>query len=431
MSDDVPEVLVWDCSCGQKAVIDCPICTACGQPQPDDVELYPPEGAAEEKVLLGLWDCTSCEGKGIPGDKYSCHDCGAGRPEDVEFYRPDDAQEITSAKGKAAAKAGADWQCEYCDQWVAALLDSCPNCAGGEIATGKRQEVREEVIDTEALHAAALAASQAATQASAAATAAIQAAQGAQPARPAHQGDEEPGGSGLGCLVIAFLLAAFVCCAMFFGGSTKVGVTVTGHTWKRVQQVENQQVVNESGWERPDDAFDVSEERKLHHVDKVKDGTRTVTKTVTEKVKVGEERYKAGVKRTDLGNGRFKEVPVYKKRAIYEEQTKLVPVKEPIFKEVERYQTHFRYKVKRWVPGEARELSGEGLGAKWPDATVSGPNQRLGERSAVYRVKLRATEGGTNYSFECDEERWRSLGEGTTWTAVTKDGEVKDLKPLD
>jgi hypothetical protein len=427
MSDDVPEVLVWDCAgCGQKGVADGPACANCGQAQPDEVELYPPEGAAEEKLLLGLWDCTSCEGKGVPGDVYSCPDCGAGRPEDVEFYRPDDAQEITSAKGKAAAKAGADWQCEYCDQWVAAVLDTCPSCAGGEIETGKRQEVKEEVIDTEALHAAALAASQAAAQASANVTAAVHAAHAPQP----HQGEEEPGGSGLGCLVIAVLLGAFLCCAMFFGGSTKVGVKVTGHTWKRVQQVENLQVVESSGWERPDDAFDVEEERKVHHVDKVQDGTRTVTKTVTEKVKVGEERYKAGVKRTDLGNGRFKEVPVYKKRAIYETQTKQVPVEEPIYKEVKRYQTHFRYKVKRWVPGDARERSGEGLDAEWPEVSVSGANQRLGQKSATYVVLLQATEGGSTYRFECGEERWRSFEEGSVWTAVTRSGKVEDLKPF-
>lgn len=428
MSDDVPEVLVWDCAaCGQKAVIDCPLCTNCGQPQPDDVELYPPEGAPEEKILLGLWDCTSCEGKGIPGDAYSCPDCGAGRPEDVEFYRPDDAQEITSAKGKAAAEAGADWQCEYCDQWVAAVLETCPSCAGGDIASGERQEVKEEVIDTEALHAAALAASEAAAKASADATAALHA---AQPAQPASNDSSSSGGSGLGCVLIALLIGAFFCCAAFMGGSSPVGVSVTGHSWKRVQAVQVHEVVEQSGWDKPDDAFDVQEERKVHHVDQVKTGTRTVTKTVTEKVKVGEERYKAGVKRKDLGNGRFKEVPVYKKRAIYETQTKQVPTEEPIYKEVKRYQTHFRYKVKRWVAGPARERSGEGLDAQWPDASVSGPEQRLGEKSAVYRVRLRATEGGATYTFECSEERWRSLEVGSVWEAVFSDGKVSDLRPV-
>lgn len=429
MSDEVPEVLVWDCAaCGQRGVLDQPECTNCGEAQPDDVELYPPEGSEEEKLLLGLWDCTSCEGKGIRGDAYSCPDCGAGRPEDVEFYRPDDAEEITSAKGKAAAEAGADWQCEYCDQWVAAVLDTCPSCAGGEIETGKRQEVTEEVIDTEALHAAAMAAAKSAEAAAAMAHGSATA-QAAQPAQ--HPSDEEPGGSGLGCLVIAFLLAAFVCCAMFFGGSTKVGVKVTGHTWKRVQQVENLQVVSESGWSKPDDAFDVEQERRVHHVDKVPDGTRTVTKTVTEEVKVGEERYKAGVKRKDLGNGRFKEVPVYKKRPIYETQTKQVQVEEPIYKEVKRYQTHFRYKVKRWVAGDARELSGEGLDAQWPETSVSGATQRLGQKSATYVVLLQATEGGSTYRFECSEERWRSLEVGSVWTAVTRSGKVEDLKPLE
>lgn len=430
MSDDVPQVLVWDCpACSQKAVIDCPVCTNCGQPQPDDVMLYPPEGAPEEKILLGLWDCSSCEGKGVPGDKYSCPDCGAGRPEDVEFYLPEEVQEITSAKGKANAEAGADWQCEYCDQWCAAVLETCPNCAGGEIETGKRQEVKEEIVDIEALHAAGQAAALAAAQTAAEVGEAQAVASSVVPS----PNDEEPGGSGLGCLVIGVLLVGLLCCAMFFGGSSKVGVTVTGHTWSRVQQVEELQVVSESGWEKPADAFDVTEEERVHHTDQVKDGVRRGTKTVTEKVKVGEERYQAGVKKVDLGNGRFKETPVYKKRAIYETQEKQVPFEEPIYKDVKRYQTHFLYKVKRWVAGAPRETSGEGLDARWPDTSFKDASRgRLGAKSATYRVKLRSAKDGAIYQFECDEERWRSLAEGSVWTAVVNSKEVvEDLKPLD
>ena len=92
---------------------------------------------------MGRWDCAACEAIGILGDEYRCAACGSARPDDVVFYLPEDAQVVTDEAGIAAARAGADWQCEYCDNWVAATIQECPSCAGGDAETGRRQEQGE------------------------------------------------------------------------------------------------------------------------------------------------------------------------------------------------------------------------------------------------------------------------------------------------
>lgn len=38
-------------------------------------------------ILMGCWDCDSCEVKGVRGDAQDCSGCGAGRPEDVSTVR--------------------------------------------------------------------------------------------------------------------------------------------------------------------------------------------------------------------------------------------------------------------------------------------------------------------------------------------------------
>ncbi|MBL4847094.1 MAG: hypothetical protein JKY65_16360 [Planctomycetes bacterium] len=436
---EVPQVLVWDCQgCSTKAVADAPQCAQCGAAQPDDVILYPPDGAPSEEILLGVWDCRSCDGKGVAGDVYSCPNCGAGRPDDVEFYLPEDAAQITDAAALAKAKAGADWQCEYCDQWVSATIDDCPTCSGGEIATGKRQEVTEEVIDGAALAAQTQAAVDAALLAAGVVVTPSAVAGAAEvpvsDAPPNEDAAEEPSaGGGLGCVVIAVVLAALLCCGFFLTRSSKVGVEVTGHTWSRVQNMEELRVVAEEGWTKPPDAFEVRSEERVHHHDKVQTGVKRGTRTEAEKVKVGEERYEAGVKKVDLGNGRFKEVPVYKKRAIYETREKEVPSEEPIYKKVPRYQTYFRYKVKRWQGVAARSASGTDLEPSWPDASVEDASrQRAGTREETYAVQVRSAEKGKQYVFTCSEERWRTFPVGSKWTAlVSSKGGVEDLRPLE
>ena len=404
---DVPEVLVWDCpECETRGLPDGPRCVSCDALQPPGVALYPPDGSSGEELLLGLWDCPSCEGVGIRGDVYGCPNCGAGRPPEVRFYLPEDAERITDAAAQAAARAGADWQCEYCDQWVGAGIDGCPYCDGGELSGAKRQEVKDVV------------------------TSPPQSVVESAAAEGPGEAEEKPEGGGACCFLIVALLLLAGCCLFFFRGSPAVGVEVSGHAWTRTQEFEVLREIEEGGWSSPADATQVRSEKRVHHHDQVQTGTRRGTRQVSEKVEVGEERYQDGTKTVDMGNGRFKQVPVYKKRPVYEERKRDVPFEEAVYEKVPRYQLYYTYRVKRWAVARTERSSGDDLEPAWPELRVEDPStERGGKRTESYEVRLKQKEAGTTLRFSCPEERWRSLSVGSIWQARVDGDQVTELLP--
>jgi len=95
------------------------------------------------EILMGRWDCGSCGSKGIRGDAYQCSSCGSPRPDDVVFYLPSDAKVLTNDAAVRAARAGADWQCAYCDSWMPATVDECQNCPAETEDSERRQTTRK------------------------------------------------------------------------------------------------------------------------------------------------------------------------------------------------------------------------------------------------------------------------------------------------
>lgn len=96
----------------------------------------------EGEILLGCWDCDACGARGVLGDAYACPSCGAPRPEDVRFYLPTDAERVEDAAGIAAANAGPDWQCAFCDRWNPATAQACVSCAASVSDSERRQRER-------------------------------------------------------------------------------------------------------------------------------------------------------------------------------------------------------------------------------------------------------------------------------------------------
>ncbi len=408
------------------------------------------------EILMGRWDCDSCGQVGILGDQYSCSGCGAPRPEDVRFYLPEDAEVVTDGAAVAAARAGADWQCEYCDSWNAASEETCPRCGGGTIEEGPRQETRDH-----ATRAAAAAAGAEphwserplpsdGAEATRFASSAASAAAGAAPAA----------GTWLKRLLLALFLVPLSCCCL--GGllAMREGdreLTVVGHQWQRELEVEVRRTVAEEGWSLPAGAHDVREERRVHHHDKVQVGTETRTRTetyteqdgyvterytervqdgydterYTERVETGTRKVKAGVR--DLGNGRFEQL--YREEPVYEdvvrtrkvprmktvqrtrqkprmvEKTREVAYEAPVYREDPVYRTLYLYQVERWVPATPLAEGGADLAPKWPQEPA-GPDERVARRRETYRLVLE-DEDGRAYVFELREPDWRRFQQGS------------------
>lgn len=92
-----------------------------------------------ETYLEGMWDCPNCE-TANKGSQMACGSCGAQREEDVKFYLPSDAKEITDEAELAAAKAGPDWICGFCDTSNSGSAGSCDQCGGPKGEGTSRKE---------------------------------------------------------------------------------------------------------------------------------------------------------------------------------------------------------------------------------------------------------------------------------------------------
>lgn len=402
-----------------------------------------------EEILIGRWDCSSCGTKGVMGDAYRCHSCGAGRPDDVEFYLPSDAEVVKDAAGIAAAKAGSDWMCGYCGQWVAAVEKACPNCAGGGIAGSRRQESGETVRVVDWRSDAKLDCPYTDTagqpcECDPPCRDRDGAVQSAVPTRT----DAPATGSrravtapvdirGLLSCIGFVLLAAL----MGVGGwaifrPRDVIATVSGHSWTRVQHVEEYRALSQDGWDKPADAYNVRVERRVHHHDRVLDHHETRTRIVYDRVADGTERVRTGTRTRSLGNGRFERTPTYTTKTRYKTVARTERYDEPVYRRDPVYRDYYLYMVDRWVPGEDRHEQGVGLDPRWPSTAVRDARQRMAAREENYSITLteRSPEPGEQartWSRSFDEAGWRSWRDGMIVTATIQLGSVVDLKAVE
>jgi len=381
----------------------------------------------ESEILLGCWDCSSCSTRGVPGDVYRCSSCGAGRPDDVEFYLPSDAKVIRDRAGVAAAKAGADWLCEYCQQWVTATLSKCPNCAGGEVGGAKRHQAAGELAQPASRPQPARAATiPLPLPTPAVRLAATPATPAAAPAARAKRATM-PAAACTALAVFGALSLALVLWLVF--RSTNAIATVTGHSWTRVQHVEEYKTVAQEGWDCPADAFGVKSERREHHKDKIVDHYETRYRTVHDRVADGTERVKTGTKTVNLGNGRFKREPTYSTRTKYKTVSRQEPYSDPVYRYDPVYRTYYFYLVNRWVLAAPRTASGNDLNPQWPPTAVRDAQQRMAAREESYTLALtergqKAGEQPRTWAHALDETAWRSWPDGATVVLTLRLGNV-------
>lgn len=428
--------------------------------QPGDNEEYLAEDEAE--TLMGLWDCVHCGATGIRGDVYSCADgCGAKRPDDIQFYLPENAEKITDEAGLAAAEAGPDWQCAFCEAWNPGVKRQCPGC-GASLEDSERKQ-KEKLYDGEAVPRSS-------ADAEALKDEALEERARQRIEQGMREGGISAGGSKGGAgktIVLAVLgvIGLFVvgCClltALFSGPRERAG-TVVGHRWQRSLKTEEYKTVSTGGWSAPQGAYEVSKESRVHHQEKVlvrtetryrseqytvQQGTRS--ESYTERVKTGTKRVRSGYATKSLGNGRFKKIPKYKNVSVYKNvqrtrqvpnmvtRTRQVPEQVPIYREEPRYQDYYQYKIDTWTPGPLLREQGENREAVWPEFeasfdAASAPKlgmTRAGAKAAEYTILVR-DEDGARHPLKVGEARWLSLREGDTVTLVLENGQVRGLKP--
>jgi len=287
----------------------------------------------------------------------------------VKFYLPEDAPEVVAAEALKKAQAGPDWVCPYCDADNPAGHAFCSGCGAPRDPGAKTREVVEHPLGAPPPPPPP------------------QPVAPAPPAKGANPALKK--GCGIGCLGLAALALLMV----FIGRPRSADLTVTGFHWLRTIAVEELRPVTEQAWEGqvPSGARIVGSSREVHHVDRIQTGTRTATRTVSERVQTGTERVKTGAR--DLGNGYFEDI--YEDRPVYEDRSHEETYQEPVYREQPVYRQRIRYEIDKWMPD--REAKAEGR--------YQAPSEQVWkgfEEGRVYKAKVRGSgevaeiEGGAN-----------------------------------
>lgn len=235
------------------------------------------------------------------------------------------------------------------------------------------------------------------------------------------------------CLGVIALLGLFItgCWAIF--RTTTAAATISGHSWARVQHVEEYTAIQQDGWDRPSDAYNVRVERRVHHRDRVLDHYETKSRTVYDNVPDGTERVRTGTRTRSLGNGRFEREPTYTTKTRWRRVPRQESYRDPVYRYDPVYRDYYLYTVDRWVPGTDRREQGTGLDARWPSAAVRDARQRMASRDESYSLSLleRSPEPGEqarSWTRSLDEASWRAWRDGTTVVVTIQLGSVIEMK---
>ncbi len=348
-------------------------------------------------IREGAWDCPACGRKGNRGPEKYCGGCGSPRGSDVKLYLPEEAPEITEAEALKKAEAGADWICPYCaaDNPVANAF--CSGCGAPRDGAKTRDIVDHPLVEPPAAPAQPLVA----------------------PAAGASRWKKR---LGLGCLGLLAIVALLI----FLGRPKSADLTVTGHHWTRTVAVEVQKPVTEQAWEGevPAGARILGTSNEVHHVDHIQTGSRSRSRTVTERVQTGTERVKTGHR--DLGNGYFKDI--FEDRPVYQNKSHQETYQDPVYRDRPVYRKRSRYEIEKWVADREAKAEGSDLSPAWP-ATGLSSKQREAARQEVYDVLFKDSGGKPAHYKAPGEAAWRRFEEGRRYKGKVKgDGEVAEVE---
>jgi hypothetical protein len=331
-------------------------------------------------IREGKWKCPSCSTVNR-GAQMQCEQCGTTRDEKVKFFLDEDAPEVTDEAQLAAAKAGADWVCEFCGNTSPQASAKCTGCGAPKT---EKQRKSGDVTPT------------------------------AQAAPPPPEPAPAPAPQQKGCgpVGIAIGLVLLFSCVFFawwsFHSQHEVA-TVSDARWQRSVEVEDFGPEKDSAWDRPPDgAYDTTHKTEQRGTRTIQRGTRT--EHYKEKTQTGTKKIKTGSK--DLGNGHFEDV--YKEEPIYSEveKTREVPnmVEEPVFGE------KYYFTIDRWHVVRTALAKG-GLPAeapKWPETKLKG-KEREGKKTELYLLTFKSPKAGVKTLKAPNQAEWEKFKPGSEW----------------
>ena len=340
------------------------------------------------KLIMGYWDCPYCNNRGIMGSLQQCPDCGRARG-DVKFYMKDNMQDATLEEDERGdieyvdeqeakeINRNPDWYCSFCNSLNHDDAEFCTTCG----ATRKDSEMnyfdmRRKEEEKEA-----------------------------QKAQPIV---EQPKRSKKPLFILAVIVLAFILIFSSMNAKVTGSWTITGTSWERAIQIEENQLCHESDWTVPAGATQTGSQREIFSYQTVIDGYEQQPVQRSREVL---DHYETYYTYSDSGNGYFEEVshqrPVY--RTEYYTEYVSVPIthQEPV------YRTKYYYDVWRWRPVREVNSKGDNHEPVWPDFELS-ENEREGQHADRYYITVERTEKDKTETktWRMTEDEWNQYKTG-------------------
>ena len=390
----------WECpKCGEQHDSIPARCGACGN-EPD--------------IRANVWRCQQCDEEGIPGTTPRCPACGSDRKlgDQVAVGA---GERLTGERARALAQ-GRWLYCAFCDVQVPPVdeageaNDCCPTCKG-PLSEAEKEAALETVSEEEA---------------GAYREEAVQRVGGA-PSGPQMSGtlkeDPPPANKGKGLVVVAVVLLLLgLGIYLLFIKTWDKQMVVAERSWTRTIEVQAFGPVQEEKWqdELPARAYDRACQRKVHHHDKVADGT--------EEYEEKQETGKKCVKHEHKSKGGVS----VKQCAKWEKTYKTVTKTRTRYREVPVYKQFCGYKVNKWHRANDISTSGaSGDAPRWPDTSaLDGKTKRPGKKSEKYTMVLRKPDGETLTHELASQQEWdRFKLKAGVVAEVTTSGKIESVKP--
>ena len=353
------------------------------------------------KLVMGYWDCPYCDNKGIRGDSQVCPACGRPRGQ-VKFYMKDNAQdqerraddvadiEYVDEEQAKYVNRNPDWYCSFCETLNSDNAETCQSCGASRADSEANYfQMREKMREREEAHQ-----------------------------KPAAAAEAPRKKSRLPVILIAIALVIVGLFVFMNGKTTSKDYQISGVSWERAIQIEQNLEYHESDWTVPSGGTITSQRSEIHHYDSVLDHYESYEVQRSRQVI---DHYETYYTYTDLGNGMFDQVE--HERPVYTTEYYTETEQRPVYMQVPRYQTKYYYDIWKWTPTRTVTAGADDHNPYWPDTNLA-DDEREGRRAEAYRVMITDTKKNETTRYRVAESDWNTLnaGDGIYFT-VKRSGE--------
>ena len=338
------------------------------------------------KIVVGCWDCDYCGADRISGEIKICPHCGKPRGKDITFYMAGPKNYVTDPD---KINKNPDWLCPYCNTLNPDDNKFCSACGAAREESEEnyfenKEKEKERREQQEAL-------------------------------KPKEQDTSSRSAARSRLPLFIGLFAALALLVFLLMPKTK-GLHVDAKSWERSVKVERYQEVQDSSWDLPDGAWNVTSREEVYTYNHILDHYETRTREVSEQVLDG---YDTEVEYRDLGNGYYEEIEhqVPRYRTEYHTET----YEEPVYVDVPVFAKKYYYSIMKWLYDRDEVTSGTDTEPYYAELTLSDTERESG-RSEQYWI----LSGDKRYRISYD--LWQQIKTGSDIKATVGGGEIIELK---